>query len=205
MSEIKESASLGDADDIVKPQRPKTLQEMLLLQAEEAKGLAAAGEDEDNFEAATPGDAQSSVVDDGSIPEWAVLPEKLKFPPGRKVAFILIPANWTEKPELGDRQCIFWSMGSADEVTAIQRARGQGARMLPENAQQCIRAIDGKIVDWTGKPTKGERIFVPRFWEEIGYGCRQLLQQVFLKLHEVTDEQQLAFFTSCLVIRSSVA
>jgi hypothetical protein len=141
---------------------------------------------------------EAAARDPEGIPEWVKFPPKMKIPPGKEVGFMQFRAKWTDKPHLGDRQVIMWSLSDADEKLAMKRTRGEHMRTITEAAKQCIRAIDGVSANWTGAFVLGN---VDTFWNEIGGKCRQLIVNYYLKTHTLEAAEQLDFFANCLAVR----
>lgn len=146
-------------------------------------------------------EAEPTPENEHEIPEWALVPSNLTLPVGRQVSFVRFRAAWTDTISKGDRQCILWNLTDADEKIALKRARGDGSRALAELAKQMIRAIDGVKVDWT----KGELSPVNKWWNEIGAGCRQLVQAIYHKNHNLSAEDQADFFANCVATRTVAA
>lgn len=142
------------------------------------------------------------TVDDNpsdAMPDWVSIPDGMKLPEGRQVAFMLFRGEWTDEPKRGDRQCILWNLTEADEKIAIKRTRGEPLRTIEEMAKQMIRSVDGVKADWTGKLGPGN---VSAFWSQIGSRCRTLIKNHYLKTHSLNAEQQADFFSNCLVVRT---
>jgi len=144
---------------------------------------------------------EAPPVNEHEIPEWAKVPATLKMPVGRQVQFLRFKAEWTDTRAKGDRQCIVWNLTDADEKIALKRAKGDGSRALAELSKQTIRAIDGVKVDWT----RGDMSNVNKWWDEIGAGCRQLVQSIYHKNHNLSLEEQADFFANCVAVRTVAA
>lgn len=144
---------------------------------------------------------EAPPVNEHEIPPWAKVPATLKMPVGRQVQFLKFKAEWTDTPTKGERQCIVWNLTDADEKLALKRARGDGSRALAELAKQTIRAIDGVKTDWT----RGDLSNVNKWWDEIGAGCRQLVQAIYHKNHNLSLEDQADFFANCVAVRTVAA
>lgn len=136
--------------------------------------------------------------DPNAVPEWIKIPPSLKIPEGKEVQFVRFLAKWTDKPHLGERQCILWSLSSADEKLAMKRTRGDSMAALQEATKQSIRVIDGAKADWTGRFGLGN---VDTFWNDIGPKCRNALAAIYHKTHHLEALEQLHFFTNCFVAR----
>ena len=136
---------------------------------------------------------------EGGFPKWSRVPDNLAIPPHKQVGFMLFKAAWTGRPELGDRDIIFWNLSVADEKLAKQAARGGDA--LPELAKRMIRSIDGHKADWTGKKGLGS---VDRLWEDIGGKCRPLIINAYWKTHSLEVEETAEFFLHCCTYRTAV-
>lgn len=143
-----------------------------------------------------------STVDPSTIPAWVKVPADLAFPPhGVTWTAMRFLAEWTDRPQLGDRQCIVWNLSYGDEKFARRRARGDAEAMMDEQAKQMIRAIDGKRCNY-GLPT--DPASPDLFWEEIGKKCRLLVLNYFMKVHTLEAAERLHFFANCLVVRTVV-
>lgn len=138
--------------------------------------------------------------EDKPIPDWAVLPPGFKFKKGKKVSFARLRAAWTEAPEKGDRTIVMWTLDVEEEILAYGRARGSEARSIGELTKQTIRVIDGRAVDWS----RGGASAAGALWREIGTSCRNMLQNIYLKTHTLTKDQQLDFFVNCFDVRHGV-
>lgn len=147
------------------------------------------------------GKEAANPQDESAIPAWSRMPANLAIPPHKQVGFMLFKKEWTGRPDLGDRDIIFWNLSVADEKLAKQAARGGDA--LPELAKRMIRSIDGHKTDWTkGKNAVGS---VDRFWEEIGGKCRPLIINSYWKMHSLEVEETAEFFLRYCTYRSAVA
>ena len=144
--------------------------------------------------------AASEPRDANALPPWVKVPSNLNIPPEKQIGFMGFLPAWTDRPSLGFRHCIFWSLSVADEKLAKQAARGGDA--LPHLAMRMIRAIDGHKADWTGKKGNGN---VEQFWESIGGRCRPLIINAYWKLHSLEAEETADFFLNYSTFRSAVA
>lgn len=145
------------------------------------------------------GDDDSDYKDD--VPTWVDIPEGLVIPKGKRVCFIRIPAGWTDTPKKGDRQCVFWGLRVSDEQNATKRAMGDSSRMLDELTMGCVRAVDGKIVNWTRDPKqKGARADIKQWWEEIGPKGRHALKTFYKKTHNLEDRDIVDFFDKSVAV-----
>lgn len=145
-------------------------------------------------------DYTPTAAEDAPLPDWVVVPQDLTLPRGRTIGYMRFRAKWTDRPDLGDRQCILWNLTAADEKLAISRARGDSMRVFSEMGKQMVRAIDGVKVDWSGKLGPGN---VQTFWDEIGTKCRAQIQNYYAKMHTLSMEDQADFFASCIDIRTA--
>lgn len=196
------------------PARPKSFGEALRkMKAEEAGGDdAAKAADEEIPDQGDPDDVEANAVDveanaEKLMAEFAdlgMLPASFASPKGKTPAFMKFPADMTETPWKGDRYCVLWTLSYADEKRAIARSGGQPGGMIPEMTQGMIRVIDGKWTAMSGRtPTAAERFEkVSVFWEEIGPGCRQVLETFYINQHNLSMEQKARFFTECVAFRS---
>lgn len=151
-------------------------------------------EDEPQKKAPEPGEARE--VD--GMPAWVVVPPGFKFPKkGRMVWFVRFKAELTDTPDKGDRQAILTALTEADEKVARKRAIGDSGKVMQELSKQMIRAIDGELVDWTGKSGPGNPNMLFR---DVGYVYRQELQNIFIKSHQFTPEQREDFFMNCFSV-----
>lgn len=147
-------------------------------------------EDEDD----DPRSALDNIPSPVEPPEWAMIPDGIKFPPaGCQVAYIRIPAAFCREPEKGDRQCITWALDEVDENMANKRARGEASRVLGELSKQTIRAIDGKLADWTGKDKTADPV---RFFRDIGPKGRQVIRNYYVQTHNLNAEEAANFFSN---------
>lgn len=149
-----------------------------------------------------PDDVESKPADAGP-PEWAAVPSDLILPKGKQIYFIRIKAEWTDRPNEGDRQCIAWNLNVADEDLALKRTRGEQTRVTRECCMMMVRAIDGHKADWTGGNANSPGN-VRRWFDIIGPKGRMLLQNVYLRTHSVDTEVALRFFADCFASMSSV-
>lgn len=130
-------------------------------------------------------------------PDWAVLPEDFKIPAGKRITYLRFPAELTDYPEKGDRQCVIWNLTYADEKAALKRCHGEALRTLPELVRASIRAHDGEKTNWADT-----RSF-ERWWNEIGMKCRTLLQEIYVRSHGTSQEERADFFARCVVQATS--
>lgn len=187
------AATLKEEGDALSPEDQAALGET----AEDTESGAAPGEDE---EVGSGDDGFSSVVAGEEPPAWAQVPGKLKVPAGKLIYYMRIPAEWTDKPGEGDRQCIMWNLTVADEDFALKRARGDQTRANRELAMAMIRAVDGHVADWTLKPGPGD---VRNWFNAIGPRGRLLMQNVYLRTHTVDEEMRQRFFVDCFAFTTS--
>jgi hypothetical protein len=134
----------------------------------------------------------------GAWPDWVMVPDGMKFPEGKQVVATRFRADWTDKPSLGERQCMMWNLTDADEKLAQKRARGESLRYIDELAKQMIRVIDGKKVDWTHRVAHNPDVF----WSDIGAGCRKQLINVYVRRHAFSKEATVDFLTDCIAART---
>lgn len=161
-------------------------------------------EEEENEEDATLASKMSTSLTKSveGLPEWFVAPANFKAPPGRKIVLMRFRAEWTNAPEKGERQIVLWGLTEQEEQFASERAHGKDTRVIGELTKQCIRYIDGQRVDWTMTPGSG--VNVGPFWQEIGSACRKLLIHYYVKAHTLTADEQLDFFSNCIVSTTSI-
>jgi hypothetical protein len=174
------------------------------LEASEAEARAV-GVDLDPQEAhplEAAAEANANRDENVQIPPWFVAPAGFNLPVGKEVAFMRFRASWTDKPDLGDRQCVLWPLTVGDEKLALDRTMGKSSRALGELAQQSIRVIDGKRADWAGLWAKNPDTYTPvlRFWDEIGAKCRQMIVNWYHKSHALDSKELAEFFLQCFVV-----
>jgi hypothetical protein len=136
-------------------------------------------------------------------PAWFLPPVGFAIPDGKEIAFMRFRADWTDKPDLGERQCVLWSLNVGDEKMALDRTMGKSTRTLAELAMQCIRVVDGKRADWTmtlWRKEPDKYLFVPKFWDDIGAKCRQMIINWYSKTHALDRDQLADFFLHCFVV-----
>lgn len=149
-------------------------------------------------EAPTPAVPDLPEPTPGKAPEWAKVPRNLRVPRGRSVFFLRFPAEWTDTPQKGDRQCILWSLNMGDEKMAYMRAQGDVNRAVWSKAFQTIRSVDGHVVDWSGTPGPGN---VETWLDEIGERCRAMIFGFYVRMANLDTEQKKRFFESCVELR----
>ena len=121
------------------------------------------------------------------VPPWATLPPGFKVPPGgARATFMRFKAEWTDRPEKGDRWCMVWPLTEQDEKLAMARAAGDANQAVHELTRQTIRIVDGHKADWTGSPNAGS---VRQFWRDIGKRCRNLLIINYHRTHNLSPEE----------------
>ena len=136
-------------------------------------------------------------------PKWAIIPKGLVFPKGRTIYFVRFPADMTDTPADGERQCIMWNLNMADEDLALARARGSQLRVNRELTMAMIRAVDGVQSDWTQSLANSAGSV--RIWmNKIGARCRLQLQNIYMRTHGVDEDMRKRFFTDCLVSMTSI-
>lgn len=216
--------------------KPTTLEEMTLT-PEEEEALEA---DQSAAKAKMMGGgalAAKAALDEqddpDATPSWAreLLPEGLRIPTGRQVAFVRFQSSWTQAPHVGvpslwpviqpgvvdeegnakvelveklSRVLMLWTISDVEETMALKATRGERERTLPEQCKRMIRAVDGKIVDWTGNYVKnGARLAsADVLWRELGK-CRQPLLNMYLRMHTLDTAEMADFLVSGLVLASS--
>lgn len=141
--------------------------------------------------------------DANALPDWVEFPAGFKIPPNKQLAFMMFRARWTDRPDKGDRWCLLWPLTDAEEKLAIKRTRGENGRMLAEFSKGMIRIADSKKVNWTGDFDPATEASPDRFWDEIGAKCRQMIQNFYLKTHQLDREEQADFFKNCLHVRTA--
>lgn len=213
---------MSDEPKIPAPKKPRTFEEVfqenIMSPEEEAAfenevyaGVSpkASQKGKDEQEAADPlKTAAATPRDPNEVPDWVSFPPNFKIPRGKTVVFFRFRAEWTEKPEKGDRWCMLWPLSDAEEKLAIKRTRGESGRTLSELSKQCLRLIGtidsqtgesiGKRVNWTGDFDEATDASPDRFWADLGK-CRSLVQNYFVKAHQLSAEETADFFTSCVV------
>lgn len=135
-------------------------------------------------------------------PPWAIIPPPSgarKMPPGRQIVYMRFRAEWTDTPDLGDRQCIMWNINVGDEKVAIQRAGDFSASITREFAKQQVRVVDGHWAEY-GQPMRAPD-GIDRWWNEIGYKCRSLIMNHWGKQHMLTANEKIDFLASCIAVR----
>jgi hypothetical protein len=133
----------------------------------------------------------------GGIPPWGMpIPRDMPVPKGKVPVYIRFLKEWTDRPDLQDRQCVIWTLSVSDEKLANKRASGVGeSNALAELAKQMIKVVDGNPVDWS-KRNKDADIDV--FWEQIGPKCRSILVTMYLRLHSLSEVERCHFFEFCV-------
>jgi hypothetical protein len=177
---------------------------------------------------------QEEPEEDGAIPKWArpYIPDDLRIPRGKQVSFVRFKSKWTDASDKGvptefpyitgsgearklatreelTRVVICWPISDAEEKHALKRTRGEQGRVIDEYAKQMIRVVDGMRVDWTGEYAKrdnvGQLVGADIVWKELGPKCCRLLKNLYVKTHNLSDEELADFFVNCLVVTSAVA
>jgi hypothetical protein len=134
----------------------------------------------------------------GGAPGWVKVPQGMRFPRGRQVAFIKLLPQWTDAPHKGERQCIVWGLTDIDEKMAMSRAMGDPNRVVSELTKQMIRSVDGAVVDWSGVGGPGS---IDQWWRDIGGKCRQILIRIYTQMNVLPDEDRKHFFENCIELR----
>ena len=140
-----------------------------------------------------------------SAPAWGHIPtvgpdgKAFRFPAGRQVMFILLRAEWTDTPTLGDRHLITWPITPGDYKFAISRAMGDPNRIQDELTKQAIRAIDGNCSDWAG----GGKYSPNVLWDQIGQKCRYLLTRIYIQQNTLSQKETRDFFENCISVVST--
>ncbi len=129
-------------------------------------------------------------------PDWAIVPAGLIFPRGRVVYFLRFEASWTNTPNKGPRQVIFWAMSVGDKKLALQRSMNDPARAADEMVKSCIRAHDGKLTDLGTAD-------MDIWWDEIGEKCRGLLTRVHGQAHFLNPVELDHFLKDCIEARTA--
>jgi len=166
--------------------------------------------------------------EEGAVPSWAAaaIPQDLKVPKGREVAFLRFKSAWCdsrfrekgipttyrrrrdpnspwETYEELSRVLVIWPLNLGEERLAMKRARDP-SDTPGELAKQMIRAVDGRRIDWTGewgKRDNGETLESPdRIWEELGPKCRPLVIAQYRQLHTLSTPELANFLVDCIVV-----
>jgi len=153
--------------------------------------------DEEDDEAEPP---QPGNVEDSELPDWAVIPNTLKVPPGVEIAAMRFRAPWTRAPHKGDRVCIAWTLSDYEEIEAYKRARGDNQRAAIELAKATIRVVDGMAVDRGGGVGPNS---LKKFWNEIGPKCRKAVVNNYVRTHQLGKMETLDFLVNCYVVARS--
>jgi hypothetical protein len=194
------------ADEVLRQGKP-TPDELRMLETE---GATKPGEEDEPMplladEAQTAREGDDAVAETpaapGTLPEWAreAIPADLTIPPGRTVVVMKFLPEWTDAVHKGERTCVMWNLSVGDEKLANQRGGDNYHNNLIEKAKQMIRAIDGRIVDYTGKnPTAN----LDTWWNEIGLKCRALVTNHYYRAHSLTTTEKMDFLAHCCVART---
>ncbi len=149
-------------------------------------------------------DEDQKVESSGNqVPAWATIPETgadgqpFRFPKGRKILFLRFRAHLTDVPGRGERQAILWPLSTGDVRFAADRSHGSAVRAADEFVKQCIRAIDGKPVDWT---TGGAANNPDQFWAELGQGYRVQLQRIASQINTLNAKEVRDFLENCVAL-----
>lgn len=151
-------------------------------------------------EKAEPVRAALPAASGDDVPDWVVIPKDLRIPKGRQVFFLRFPATMTDTPLKGERQAIVWTLTDGDERLANDRCEGRAARASTEYTKQMIRAVDGSVATFMRPSGPGS---VDEFWREIGGKGRNLLMQLYSRLHLASDEETQHFFENCIAVRTA--
>jgi hypothetical protein len=218
------------------PTGPTTLEEMRLTPDEEAdlenarKPKPPLGSP---LEAKAALSADGPDVD--AVPEWAreYLPPTLRIPRGRQVAFTRFKSSWTNAPHVGvpsawpetqpgvrgeddkpivklveypSRIIMLWTISDAEEHQALKAARDERERTLAEQCKRFMRAVDGKIVDWTGNWAKNTDLCsADNVWRELGSKCRDPLLRMYVQMHKLDTGEMADFLLFGMHVSSSAA
>lgn len=146
-------------------------------------------------------DGRAVMLDRSKPPPWALVPADAgarKMPKKIPVSFFRFRAEWTDTPEKGDRQCVIWNLAVGDEKVAAHRA-GDTNSITSELAKQTVRAVDGAWADY-GTP-RSTPYGIDTFWDDIGYKCRQLVINYWVKTHSLTPTEKVDFLANCQAVR----
>lgn len=155
--------------------------------------------------------SRASVLKDaeqGARPAWVIVPTDLVIPTGRPVVYLRFKSEWTDLPNVGGempdrpgkwRQLIMWPLTDSEEGHANKRAQNDGNQAVREQTKQMIRAIDGKVADWSGRMSEPSSI--DRVWNELGSRCRGQLLRVYTQLTVLPQVEQADFFENCVEVR----
>ena len=173
-------------------------------------------------------DPEKEDPEEGAIPSWAqdYLPANFRIPRGKQVTFMRFPSAWTDEPEKGvktvyrkgkkggpytesealTRVIVIWPLSLAEANQARKRAK-QPRDTLEELTKQMIRACDGRRADWSGSWAKDPEnlVDVNSLWRELGIKVHPLLQNAYMKMHSLDDEQLADFYLNCIASASAVA
>lgn len=192
----------------------------MTTQPEDTSVIPLMQEDEAPLPAETP--------DETPVPEWVkpFLPSELVIPQGVQVAFLRFPSRLTAAPGKGvpslyaevdpkdpskevlierlSRVVVVWTITLSEERLGTKAARTSA--LTDELSKRMIRAVDGRIVDWTGNKGKEEGYVYTSdpIWQELGPKCRIVVRNLYNKFHSMNDDEATNFFLNCLVVKSSV-
>jgi hypothetical protein len=176
-----------------------------------------------------PAATAAKVGDGDAVPAWAqpFFPAGLHIPKGRDVMFTRFRSAWTQAPDEGvmtdwaftqpgkdpvykpvrSRVLLLWTISDAEETHAIKASRGERERVLPEQVKRMVRAVDGRLVDWTGNALKrdSELVDMNAVWRDLGPKCRQILHNFYLRMHTLTNAEMGDFLVQGFASRSAVA
>lgn len=148
------------------------------------------------------------VTNTSGRPEWCKpFPKNFQVPKGKRPVFMRFRAAWTDRPDMGEFQCVCWGITVGEEHVADRRAEDSGTRAIHERAKLSVRLIargeDAALL--AVDPTKSERgADLDIFWEHIGLKCRSLITQAFLRTHSLDAEERRDFLEHCIEVRDAV-
>jgi hypothetical protein len=208
-----------------------TFEEEKLSDAErlawEASRRAARGQDPRAPETEHPLEAKAETQDEAGKTDWARehTPPSMRIPAGRRVAYVRFRSSWTDAPHKGvptmwpekrkgedrarmveapSRVLVLWTLSDAEENFALKRSRGERERVAGEYAKQFIRAVDGRVADWTGAWAKdSDLVDVGQVWRELGR-CRQYVVNLYASMSRLSDEEMSDFLLNGLDVKSAV-
>jgi hypothetical protein len=137
------------------------------------------------------------------VPDWFRWPQGYEIPEDRRgtpATFIRLPTWLTNRPSLGERQCMLLILTPAESTLARARVPNKDRyQTVAELSKQMIRVVDGHVAEFFRANVPGD---VHRFWKEIGPKAQDAIENVYVKMHAMNEEERTNFLASCIETRT---
>ena len=179
------------------------------MSKQQVKALEPQVREVDEGEPTAPPQVREGSNPRGNLPEWLKpFPPGFRIPKGKRLLCMRFRKEWTDRPDLGERQCVCWQITVGEERICDKRADSLGSGAINERAKISIRLIDAGENEPTlvaVNPDKSDpQADADIFWEQIGLKCRAIIADNFLRTHSLSQEERADFFEHCIKVLEAV-